>query len=95
MVPAGFDVRAFEAQGSLRQGTLLAGRNVDDPALGVDAAEGQGQWPAQDEITESAGVEDEDVAANHSFNLENKRNTNLHESNTNLHEGNQRLVAGS
>ena len=67
VVPAGFDVGGLDAEGFLGEGAFLGVGDVDDAALGVNSGEGKGKRPGEQEIAESAEVEDEDVAVEHGF----------------------------
>src|ERR1041384_4483173 len=63
MVPTGLDVLPFDAQKPLGEFSFFAVGNVDDARGWVNAAQGDGEGPAQNKIPECSDVEDQDVAA--------------------------------
>ena len=62
MMPAGFDVGGFDVEDFLGEFSFLAMGDVDDAALGVDARQGHGEGPGEDEVAEGAEVEYQDIA---------------------------------
>jgi hypothetical protein len=59
-------------------------RDVDHPALRIEPAQGQAERPGLDEVAESGGVEDENVARKHAGIAKTKIRNSKFESNSKL-----------
>ncbi len=64
-VPGDFTVGRFNAQNFLRHQSILARADTNEPALREESSARENQRPGENEIAERAGVEDQNVPADH------------------------------